>query len=811
MLASVTAVAAQPADTGAEDNRVETIIVTAQKVEQNLQDVPVSVTAVSGKLLQDTGANDIKGLTLLTPGLTVTSTGSEGSTTARIRGIGTVGDNPGLESSVGIVIDGVYRPRNGVGFNDLGEVDRIEILKGPQGTLFGKNADAGVINILTAKPTQDFSVAANATAGNFSDREGSVSLNGPLVADKLSGRLYVGAGQRDGFLDVNNGVGPESRDQTNNRKFETARGQLLFTPSDDIDVRFIADYTKRNESCCGAVQRSDSPTEAIINALSPTGGVAPSADPFARQAFANQRIDQQIRDGGASIELNWKLGAPTLTFIGAWRDWRISGANDVDYSGADIFFAGDGSNRTRFKQTSAELRLAGDTGTLNWLVGAFYAHENLDTQTALPTGAAFEPFLSLVASGGTDPIFLSHITGLAPGTIYPGGYGEDDHHSQVSNSYALFTNETYKVNDVIDLSLGLRYTKDQKDVDSVYKTVGSNGFANGCGAVLSSPAFATLPAASQAALVGIGCFTGFSPLFNGFTNSQSFDDNNTSGTAKAIFHVNDQLMTYLSYGRGYKAGGFNLDRATLATTVPPPAGQPALPIGYPNADTSFGAETVDAYELGAKSTLAGGSLLLDGAVFDQKYKDFQLNTFTGIQFVVSSLPKVESRGVDVDAIWSTPVHGLSFQGGVTYADTKIKDFGTNGALFDANRENDRISFAPLWSATASDTYAVPLASALMLRTNVGVKYNSEYNTGSDLNPAKIQGGYALVNARIGVGAPDDRWVVELWGRNLTDKNYYQVVFDAPFQHFGAPFPDSNGLDAYLGDPRTYGVTFRIKM
>src|SRR5215471_1304261 len=171
---------------GESSSEMTEIIVTAQKRKQNLQDVPIVVTAVSGQLLQDTGVKDIKDLTILTPGLTVTSTSSEAVTTARIRGIGTVGDNAGLESSVGVVIDGVYRPRNGVGFGDLGDVDRIEVLKGPQGTLFGKSATAGVINIITAAPKDKFGINAELEAGNYGDIGGSAEITGPIVKDKLA-------------------------------------------------------------------------------------------------------------------------------------------------------------------------------------------------------------------------------------------------------------------------------------------------------------------------------------------------------------------------------------------------------------------------------------------------------------------------------------------------------------------------------------------------------------------------------------------------------------------------------------------------
>src|SRR5277367_1891617 len=192
------------------------IIVTAQKREQNVQDVPISVIALSAQQLKDNGVKDIKDMSVLTPALTVTSTTSENVTTARIRGIGTVGDNPGLESSVGIVIDGVYRPRNGVGFGDLGEIQQIEILEGPQGELFGKNNDAGVINIVTKRPSSTFGVTAEVTGGNFNDREVNASITGPL-GDISAARFYAGYQRRDGFLNVDTGPGPNTANNTDNR------------------------------------------------------------------------------------------------------------------------------------------------------------------------------------------------------------------------------------------------------------------------------------------------------------------------------------------------------------------------------------------------------------------------------------------------------------------------------------------------------------------------------------------------------------------------------------------------------------------
>src|ERR1700692_1476060 len=283
------------------------IIVTAQKRQQNIQDVPISVIALSAQELKDGGVSDIKNLQSLTPGLTVTSTTSENVTTARMRGIRTVADNPGLQSSVGVVIDGVYRPRNGVGFGNLGEIEQIEILEGPQGELFGKNNDAGVINTLTKRPSTTFGVTAEATGGNYNDREINASVTGPL-GDISAARFYAGYQKRDGFLNINTGLGPNSDDRTDNRNMYTMRGQYLITPNDAVNFLVIGDYSKRNESCCGAVQVADGPFAGVANALASipalggqTGAVAEATtplSPFNRQAYANQPLSQQIRDLG---------------------------------------------------------------------------------------------------------------------------------------------------------------------------------------------------------------------------------------------------------------------------------------------------------------------------------------------------------------------------------------------------------------------------------------------------------------------------------------------------------------------------------
>src|ERR1700678_1123183 len=332
------------------------IIVTAQKRAQNLQDVPVSVIALSAEQLQNAGVTNIKNLEILTPGLTVTSTTSENSTSVRIRGIGTVSDNIGLESSVGGVIDGVYRPRNGVGFGNLGEIEQIEVLEGPQGELFGKNNDAGVISITTKRPSMEFGATAEATYGNFNDRELSASVTGPLSAIS-AGRLYVGWQNTEGWLQNDVGPGPNTDDRNNNRNYYTLRGQYLIKPNDDVDFLLIGDYTKRNENCCGAVATYLGPFSGIVNALAsvPQLGGQPGAVGIAQatsyQAFSNQQWIQRIRDTGVSGELNWRFGDATFTSITAWRDNSLIAGNDTDYTSVDILYEpATNGNLTDFKQ-----------------------------------------------------------------------------------------------------------------------------------------------------------------------------------------------------------------------------------------------------------------------------------------------------------------------------------------------------------------------------------------------------------------------------------------------------------------------------
>ena len=810
-------VQAQAGASGADQapTTVDQIVVTAQKRTESLQNVPIVVTTVGHRLLQDTGVKDIKDLALLTPGLLVTSTTSESSTTARIRGIGTVGDNAGLESSVGVVIDGVYRSRNGVGFGDLGDVSQIEVLKGPQSTLFGKSTSAGVINILTAAPSFKFGGNAEFTASNYGGYGGSVEVTGPLVGDVLAGSLYFADRQRDGYYTVNDGAGPNTATRDSNRDYYTVRGQLLWEPNSNVKARFIADYSHRTEKCCIAVITRDGPSIALINALGGSDGNP--ANPYARNAYSNRPDGQDVTDAGVSLQVDYKLPSldASITSITAFRDWKTKGGFDADFSTADIdYLPNDNSNSTQFRTFSQELRFAGAAGKLDYLVGGFYSHENLANNTSIRVGSQFDTYLSLLFSslveGKPDPTFLK--TGLTfpfvGGVNYNNGDGSIDQYRQNDDTYALFTNETLHLTDKLEVTGGLRFTDDTKSLNQTSTNIGG-----GAGCAAANEAFALLPPGVAGALAAIDntlCLPFLSPGYNNFTNHQSQSENELSGTAKIVYRFDPHILAYASYSRGYKAGGFNLDRVQCTIGAPGCAPGSAAAI-TPIRDTGFPGEFVDAYEVGEKATLFDRKLLLNVALFDQIYTGFQLNTFTGLVFVVESIPKVTSRGVDADFVW-LPVRNLAFQGGLTVADTRFSK--SSYASIIANdpqflgTPGERISFAPLYSASLSATYTLNLNDAFMTRFNAGVKWTSKYNTGSDLDPGKEQSAYALVNARVAFGPRSEHWAVELWAENLFNQDYKQVAFDSGFQN--VPTNATGVLDAFLGAPRTYGVTFRAK-
>lgn len=840
--------AAQAQD-GQDAATVDDIIVTAQKREQSLQDVPIVVTSLSAEVLEDAGVRDIKDLQILTPGLTVTSTTTEASTTARIRGVGTVGDNPGLESSVGVVIDGVYRSRNGVGFGDLGELERIEVLKGPQGTLFGKNTSAGVINIITEAPSFTPGYNAELTVGNYGHLRASGSVTGPIT-DTLAMRLFAARGVRDGFYDVDLGDGPRTETTDGTQDYYTVRGQLLWLPSDTASFRLIADYSSRDEMCCLGVNVRVGPTYPFVDGLANgTGQTPPAAGfgrlPFDRTAFANRSTAQQIEDKGVSLEANFDLtafGGSTLTSVSSWREWSTRNGQDADFSGADVAYRlNDGNFGADISSITQELRLAGATDRLDWLVGVFATQEQVDRFDTFFLGADYAPLLSFQLSAalnaavpafpvspGIIPCFtrtaqtalgLQQCLGTGGavsggGPTLAAGQTMRDVYEQESTSVALFTNNTFSLTDQLDITVGLRYTWDEKTLDGAQRNVGANQLT--CAAALGNAAVITgvLGAATAPAILARHCLPWTNPFYNNRNISESVSEDNLSGTIKASYRLNDSVLAYVSYARGYKSFGYNQDRVQNGVT--------------PVNSLFFPSEEVDSYEFGVKTTLFNRTMLLNATYFDQTFTDFQLNTFLGTAFVVESIPELTSRGVDADFLWFTPIEGLTLGGGVTYTQAEFSRFTAADLAIPGNFGQLSLlpgaapSFAPEWSYVGSINFDRSIGNGLRAGFSLSGKYMTDYNTGSDLLPFKEQEGFGMLNGRISIGTEDERWTLEAWAQNLTDEEFVQVAYNAflqgsafqstvqPNGTFYNPALDSQTINAFLGAPRTYGATLRFR-
>ncbi len=759
----------------AQQQYIEEIVITATKREQSLQDVPIAVTALDGDTLRRANIRDIRDLQQLTPSLVLTSTQSEtAGTTARIRGVGTTGDNLGLESSVAVFVDGVYRNRNSVALTDFGEVERIEILRGPQGTLFGKNASAGLIHVITKGPDlNEFDGYAEGSFGEFDEYRLAAGVTGPIAENTLGFRLDANYAQREGFItDIANG------DKYNDQDRYLVRGQLGWAPSDNVEFRLIADYGKREETCCAAVTDVAGPTSAIINGqtqltgFQPLGQVIVPPDPFARNTTVSKEIGytSDTTEGGVSLEIDWGLGPGDLVSITSYRDWESERSQDLDYSNASILYRPLGGYSNTFKTFTQELRYAWSAGDFDLLVGAYYVDEQLDVLDGIRVGSSYNTYVNALILAGGEANTLQTVT-------FADGQGAQvDDFKQQTDSWAAFTHNTWNMTDRFAATLGLRYTRETKDVDALL--------------VADNPACLAAVTTNPDALgqlgIGLTCLSLVSPLVDGTYNG-SRTDKEWTGTFILDYDFTADWMGYASYARGYKAGGFNLDRSGL--------GNPLLGQTVSISNTEFEPETVDSFEVGAKANLANGAVKLNFAVFFSEFQDFQLNTFTGTNFVVTNLDKVESSGIEFEGT-AFVADGLSLTAGITYNDAK---YGDN--VSDPSLAGKRLTNAPEWVGTAAIDYERSLTGTLLGFLRLDYRYTSERNTGSDLAPEKLQKATNVVNGTIGIGADDGFWEIELWARNLFDEDFRQVVFDAPLQQ--------GSFNAFLNDPRTIGVRARL--
>lgn len=858
MSSLILAPAAFAQDAAAEEETDEPIIVTATLRAMDVQDIPLAVTAVAPETLERQGIQDIKTLSSVSPSFNIQSSQTETQgTSIRIRGVGTTGNNTGLESSVGVFIDGVYQSRPGIALGDLLDLERLEILRGPQGTLFGRNTSAGALNISTRRPNMsEFEGFANASYGNLDFLNVQGGISAPLVQDTLAVRLSGAYRKRDGYINSTT-----SGAESGNRDRFLLRGQLLWEPSPDVSVRIIGDYAESDENCCTAVVVRE--TELVaLGAFAAYGLPNDGVTDFGRNAIVNRLSSDDgyintTKQWGISGELKWDLGGANLTYIGSYRKFTARSAQD-DFVGLDVYNVGPGPfsptapfNGGDNKVMTHELRLQGSAldDKVDWLVGAYYSNEKIDeiqnmtlgpdyqayasTQLFTALGNAFAPF-------GPNPLFaltrLAQTTGV---TVIPGvgpvpnfalpttvgvstsGSFATNLFTQDAESFSVFTHNVINFTDNISLTLGARYVDEKKDgafdqlaASSPACATIANGFGN---IVTNLTTIVGLPATTANALaagaVGLTCFpfatqanlpaSAVLPLPREY--ALRFKDDELTYTAQLAYNNNAGFLLYAGLSHGFKSGGFNLDPA--AATV--------------GNDPRFRSEKVDAYEIGLKTDLTD-SITANVALFHMDMSDFQVLEFTGVQFQTFNVAGAKSTGVEVELLGRfDPNITINLSG--TYADARYPDDCDRGVVGSAQTLatvrtlcGSQLTNAPKFSGVAGITYDGPLnSSGWGILANVNVYYSGKRRTSTTPTetaapfaplPLDIQEDYFKINARLGFTTPDERFSFEVWGTNLSDEITRGITANTPLRG-GAGARSRIG---FLEEPRTYGVTVRAK-
>ncbi|WP_213982456.1 TonB-dependent receptor [Sphingomonas sp. dw_22] len=835
------------------------IVVTATRRNETVQDVPIAITAIGPELLENAGVDNVRDLEQLAPSLqSSTGQSSATGTTIYIRGITTGGDNPGFEPAVGVFIDGVFRARAGVAISDLPELERVEVLRGPQGTLFGRNTSAGALSIFTAQPKFELGGYIEAGYGNYNAYELKGAITGP-ISEKIALRFDGGYRKRDGFLkDANSDRAINDIDRFN------LRGQALFD-SGDLTFRLIGDYYETDEQCCGAVSVVRGPLAAAMQTVAGLQGLtglytgAPSDRTMAISPARD--FGEKIKDYGVSGEINYDLGAVKLTSITAYRNWRALRNQDIDFSGVDRAYRQ--GYRTQLKDFTQEVRFQGSAfgGKLDWLIGGFYLNETNTLRDTVHIGNDGNAYVDTVFAGlaggqnfgsfnvptlpqlgaslvggpalprGTVPLLgqliwlqnptipvpgvgnlplqaiappgsplFNLMTNPLPGAVPGQGNNPDDFRVK-TNAFALFTHNIINVTDKLSVTLGARWNHEKKDMTaSINNNLGSCGFFDRVRA--GDPTASTYAAILRAAgafnnLFLLGCNPAVNSEFNGNYADSNTEDQIT-GTAKIAYKFSPKVLGYASYDRGYKSGGYNLDQATFDSVLL--GGN-----GPQGSDLHFNKETVDAYEVGLKTEVSR-QFTLNIAGFYEKFSGLQSLVFSGNNFVVQNVPHTTSKGVEVDATIQ-PVRELIFQLGYSYIDAKYDRDGNNftGTPLQG-QEGRQLENQPKHTITMAGTWTPPIARGINGLVHVDMRYNSEVNIpssgpGIDGRSLLRNEGYPLISASIGIQSPDRKKSLEFWVENLTNQFYYITGFAVPEQ--------TGNYAGYPGYPRFYGVRARF--
>jgi len=759
---------------------IEEIIVTANKREQTLQDIPVSVTVTTGDTISKAAIQDIIDLQSVVPTLRVSQLQSSTNTSFAIRGFGNGSNNEGIEPSVGVFIDGVYRSRAGSAISDLPRLERVEVLSGPQSILFGKNASAGVISIVTPKPSGETGGYIEASIGNIGYKN-TKALFESAISEDLSFDVSANMTQRDGyFTNVAGGAAMNERERWG------VRGQVSWTPTDNTEVRIIADYDEIDEVCCGVSNLVNGPTGAVIGLL---GGELVPEQPFAYRIATDIDPFNEVENGGISAQIDVDYGSFVLTSITSQRFSDTFEALDIDFTSAPL--TQTSPNDLNVDTFSQEIRLTstGD-GNLNWMVGAFYFDEDVKYDSEVLWGPQARNYFDALVAGLGAPGALGYVESLIPfvaaGDFFANGTGAQDSFSQDDQSTSIFGQFDWQLNEQLTVTAGFNYTQAEKEV-----TVNQ----------VNTNVFASLPAVYVGDLAALQ--SSLPPVVNlpNAIEGNTSDDSDTTYTLRLAYDVNDNINIYGSYATGFKASSWNLSRdsgpnaADLAALVAAglTTNAPNLSAGSRFADP----EESEVYELGLKAVFERGSFNM--ALFDQTIKGFQSSIFNGTGFELRNAGMQSTKGVEFDLVYY-PVESLRLGFAGTLLDPLYDEFVGGG-----------FGRADLSGTKPAGIHEVSLSLSALYNFRLGnndayaradYQYADEVTIVDNLPPAVA----AIATREVGslnlsAGMNTQNGLnLSIWARNVTNDEYMTSGFPTPAQE--------GSFNIYPNQPRTFGITAR---
>ncbi len=766
---------------------IEEIVVVAQKREQNAQEVPITITALSGSALKQQGLSDISQIGEMTPNLEMDNTspfaGSSSVLSPFIRGIGQNDFAFNLEPGVGVYVDGVYYARTIGAVIDLLDLERVEVLSGPQGTLFGRNSIGGVLNIITRRPAEELTYALEATAGDYDRLDFRGSVDAPLIDGILLSQFAFSSKQRDGYQERIEYPGNFVQDVTRflRASGETGgsqggqdqinlRGKLLWSVNDELEITFAGDYSENDEDApatslievgegnglAGLYNLCINTPSAVLATIAPvctlplatTGAVLAGANvdadlnndrlPINDQYILND-IDKsyaegsnfsQVKTWGLTTTIDWAFTPEVnMKSITAYRE--LDAIMGADFDGGMPFVAGDASFDTQQEQLSQELQFTGVAlnGQLDWLLGAYYFYEEGSLTDYVP---------------------------LLGGLIQVLGPNEFE-----NQAYALFTHLNYAMTDRWSATFGVRYTREDKEFEGGQRDL--NMF----------PARTGFPAAGHPDPDDL---TRIYPIG---VQTKDFDD--ISLRLGAEYRFSDTTFGYASYAEGFKSGGW-----TTRLLVPEP---------NPNVAPEFDQEQATSYELGIKSQLLDNRLQLNGAVFFTDYENIQVTVQRGVSPTFDNAGDGDIRGVEL-AFLALPADRWSVTGSIGYIDAEYTDLDTT---VDPNlTQDDKFVNTPDWATHLALEYSLPLSNGSQFQFHVHHSYKSAIANDAVNTPSLVADSVNLYHAHVSYVMPSQDFTITLGGRNLSDERYIYSGFAHPIGFTSANY----------SRPREWYVTFR---